>query len=149
MHHREHSPACGRNQKDDKPQNTRNTRTLSQNRTVSICQGRCPATLRVPAMRWGALRQSSPWETRFPHEDCLGLAGQLGSVFGSAFSVFGAKEGCTMMRQSRSLAWAASGSSSKLACRDETEVDHAGRRSLTGTADPRLRETIQNRRQLS
>jgi len=68
-------------------------RTLSQNHTVSVCLGHCPATLRVPAMRRGVLRQSSLWETRFPREVCLGLAGQFGSVFGSAFSVFGAKEG--------------------------------------------------------
>ena len=57
----------------------------------------------MPAIRRGARRQSPLLETRFPREDCLGLAGQLGSVFDSALSVFGEKEGCTLMRQSRSL----------------------------------------------
>lgn len=49
-----------------------------------------------------------------------------------------------MMRQSRFLMWATSGSLGKLACRDEIEVYHAGRPSLTGTADPQTSETIQH-----
>ena len=95
-------------------------------------------------MRRGGRCQSSPWETRPPREACLGLAGQLGSVFGSAFSVFGSKEGCTLMRQSRFLMWATSGSSGKLACGDEIEVAQAGRPSLPGTAAPQTSELIQD-----
>lgn len=48
--------------------------------------GRRPATLRVPAIRRGALRQTSLGETRFPREVYLGLAGRLGFIFGPALS---------------------------------------------------------------
>ena len=60
---------------------------------ASLYARRRPATLRVPALRRGALQQTSLWETRFPHEACLVLAGQLDNVFNSSFSVILKKRG--------------------------------------------------------
>ena len=61
--------------------------------SAGLCRRRCPATRCVFALRRGAQRQASLWETRFPRDVCLGLAGPLGFVVGSAYSVLDRKRG--------------------------------------------------------